>query len=160
MSHRRRVAQFVIDVDDLDQGVVFWSAALEASSGVYRKLRLPESNVRILLQRTADPKTHKERMHLDLESDGVEAEVRRLESIGATRYDHQQESKEVLKRTTCMPSVLDGSDLCQRIWRHGVALPRQNLVAFQRDNYGRNSIRISFPGCGSSRLIENNVGPN
>lgn len=99
MSHRSRVAQFVIDVDDLDQGVVFWSAALdakeeplsEASSGVYRKLRLPDSNVRILLQRTADPKTHKECMHLDLESDDVEAEVRRLESIGATRYDHQQE---------------------------------------------------------------------
>jgi hypothetical protein len=100
MSHRSRVAHFVIDVDDLDQGVAFSSAALdakeeplsEASSQVYRKLRLPDSNVRILLQRTADPKTHKEeRMHLDLESDDVEAEVRRLEALGATRYDHQQE---------------------------------------------------------------------
>ena len=30
-------------------------------------------------------------MHLDLETDDVEAEVRRLEALGATRYDHQQE---------------------------------------------------------------------
>ena len=30
-------------------------------------------------------------MHLDLETDGIEAEVRRLEALGATRYDHQQE---------------------------------------------------------------------
>jgi glyoxalase superfamily protein len=30
-------------------------------------------------------------MHLDLELDDVEAEVRRLEALGATRYDHQQE---------------------------------------------------------------------
>jgi hypothetical protein len=29
-------------------------------------------------------------MHLDLETDDVEAEVRRLEALGATRYDHQQ----------------------------------------------------------------------
>ena len=30
-------------------------------------------------------------MHLDLEADDVEAEVRRLEALGATRWDHQQE---------------------------------------------------------------------
>ena len=99
MNHRSRLAHFVIDVDDLDQGVAFWSAALdakeeplsEASSQVYRRLRLPDSEVRILLQRTADLKSHKELMHLDLETDDVEAEVRRLEAFGATRYDHQQE---------------------------------------------------------------------
>ena len=63
----------------------------ESSSQVYRRLRLPDSEVRILLQRTDDAKTHKERMHLDLESDDVEAEVQRLEALGATRFDHQQE---------------------------------------------------------------------
>ena len=99
MTHRSRLAHFVIDVDDLDQGVEFWSAVLDAkeeplseiSRQVYRRLRVPDSEIRILLQRTADPKTHKERMHLDLETDDVEAEVRRLEALGATRYDHQQE---------------------------------------------------------------------
>jgi predicted enzyme related to lactoylglutathione lyase len=97
--HRSRLCQFVIDVDDLDQGVTFWTAALgateeplpEISSHIYRQLRLPDSEIRILLQATTDPKTHKERMHLDLETDDVEAEVIRLEALGATRWDHQQE---------------------------------------------------------------------
>ena len=30
-------------------------------------------------------------MHLNLETDDVQAEVRRLEALGATRYDHQRE---------------------------------------------------------------------
>jgi hypothetical protein len=51
----------------------------------------PRLGRRILLQRTTETKTHKERVHLDLETDDVQAEVRRLEALGATRYDHQQE---------------------------------------------------------------------
>jgi len=98
-SHTSRVAHFVIDVGDLDQGTAFWAAALEAveepinpeSSKVYRRLRLPDSEIRILLQLTDDSKAGKERMHLDLETDDVETEVRRLETLGATRWDHQQE---------------------------------------------------------------------
>lgn len=98
MTHRSRLCHLVIDVDNLDQGVAFWSAALDAteeplnqdSRHVYRRLRLPDSDLRLLLQRTTDPKVGKERMHLDLETDDVEAEVRRLEQLGATRYDHQQ----------------------------------------------------------------------
>lgn len=99
MTHRSRLCHFVIDCDDLDQAVRFWSAALDAteeplaesSRSVYRRLRLPDAEIRILLQLTYDKKMSKERMHLDLESDDVEAEVRRLEALGATRYDHQKE---------------------------------------------------------------------
>ena len=91
MSHRSRVCHFVIDVDDLDQAVTFWGAALDAteepigpaSRHVYRQLRLPDSNIRILLQHTSDPKAGKERMHLDLETDDVEAETARLVELGA-----------------------------------------------------------------------------
>jgi len=97
--HRSRLCHFVIDVSDLDQGVSFWSATLNAveeplpdiSSQIYRQLRLPDSEIRILLQKTSDKKISKERMHLDLETDNVEAEVKRLEALGATRWDHQQE---------------------------------------------------------------------
>ena len=97
--HRSRVAHLVVDVGDLERGTAFWSAALGAaeeplnpeSSKVYRRLRLPDAPVRVLLQLTTDPKSHKERMHLDLETDDVEAEVRRLEALGATRWSHQQE---------------------------------------------------------------------
>ena len=98
MSHRSRLCHFVIDVDDLDYAVTFWAAVLDAaeepigqaSRHVYRQLRLPDSNIRVLLQHTTDPKASKERMHLDLETDDIEAEVRRLERLGATRHDHQQ----------------------------------------------------------------------
>jgi predicted enzyme related to lactoylglutathione lyase len=97
--HRSRVAHFVIDVGDLETGTAFWSAALGAteeplnpdSSRVYRRLCLPDAPIRVLLQLTADPKARKERMHLDLETDDVVTEVRRLESLGATRWSHQQE---------------------------------------------------------------------
>lgn len=97
--HRSRVCHFVIDVGDLDRAVAFWTAATGAAEErvspggrhVYRKLRLPDSAIRLLLQKTTDEKAGKERMHLDLETDDVEAEVRRLEALGATRWDHQEE---------------------------------------------------------------------
>jgi hypothetical protein len=97
--HRSRLCYLVIDCDDLDTAVAFWSTALDAaeepvadqSRSVYRRLRLPDSKVRILLQRTNDTKSSKERMHLDIETDDVEAEVSRLEALGAIRWDHQQE---------------------------------------------------------------------
>jgi predicted enzyme related to lactoylglutathione lyase len=97
--HRSRLCHFVIDVPDLEHGVAFWSEALntteetvsEQSRHIYRRLRLPDSEIRILLQKTRDGKVGKERMHLDLETDNVEAEVRRLEALGATRWDHEAE---------------------------------------------------------------------
>ncbi|MFI5783551.1 VOC family protein [Nocardia sp. NPDC051570] len=99
MSHRSRLCHIVIDVSDLDRAVTFWSCALDAteetvnpdSHRVYRRLRLPDSEIRILLQATTDHKASKERVHIDIETDDVEAEVRRLEALGATRWDHQQE---------------------------------------------------------------------
>jgi predicted enzyme related to lactoylglutathione lyase len=99
MTHRSRVCQFVIDCDDLDASARFWSAALDAteeelseqSRTVYRRLRLPDAEIRILLQLIGDTKTSEERMHLDIETDDVDAEVARLKELGATTYDHQQE---------------------------------------------------------------------
>lgn len=96
--HRSRVAQIVIDVNNLDTGVAFWSTALDAveekisakSRAVYRRLRLPDSEIRILLQLTSDQKVAKAYVHLDIETDDVESEVRRLEILGATRWSHQQ----------------------------------------------------------------------
>jgi hypothetical protein len=58
--HRSRLCHFVIDVSDLGQGIAFWSAGLGAteetlpvnSQPVYRQLRRPDSDIRILLQKT------------------------------------------------------------------------------------------------------------
>ena len=99
MTQRTRLCHFVIDVSDIDRGVAFWSAALgavdeslpEISSHVYRHLRLPDTEIAVLLQKTSDKKVSKERMHLDLEADDIESEVKRLEALGARRWDHQQE---------------------------------------------------------------------
>ncbi|MCP2275633.1 hypothetical protein APR09_001185 [Nocardia amikacinitolerans] len=68
---------------------MFWGRALDAteeklnpaSSRVYRRLRLPDSQVRLLLQATADTKVSKARVHIDIETDEVEAEVRRLAAL-------------------------------------------------------------------------------
>lgn len=97
--HRSRLCHFVVDVSDLNKGVSFWSAVLNAveeplsenSRHIYRRLRLPDCEIRILLQKTNDEKSSKERMHLDIESDDIEAEVKRLEALGAARWDHQRE---------------------------------------------------------------------
>jgi predicted enzyme related to lactoylglutathione lyase len=97
VTHASRLCHFVIDVPDLDQGLSFWSAALNAAEEpvperirpIFRRLRLPDSEIRVLLQKTGDEKTSKERMHVDLETDNVEAEVSRLEALGATRQDRR-----------------------------------------------------------------------
>ena len=76
MTHKSRLCHIVVDVDDLERGVPFWSAALDAeeepvnpeSTEAYRLLRLPDSQIRLLLQCTHDAKQSKERVHVDLES--------------------------------------------------------------------------------------------
>lgn len=97
MSHHSRVCHFVIDVGDLDQGLRFWGAVLhateepvnEGSNNVYRRLAVDNSDVRVLLQFTQDERPSKSTMHLDIETDNVEAEVRRLEHEGAVRTYHR-----------------------------------------------------------------------
>lgn len=99
VSHRSRLCHIVIDVDDLDQATLFWCNALAAteesindnSRQIYRRLRMRDSEIRVLLQATNDHKSTKSRMHLDIETDDLDAEVRRLEALGAVRYDHQRE---------------------------------------------------------------------
>ena len=98
--HRSRVAYFTIDVDDLDAAVRFWSAALGAdtepggpsSRHIYRKLRLADADIRILLQRTGDEKVSKNRVHLDfMVGPEYEAEALRIASLGATRVEKLNE---------------------------------------------------------------------
>ncbi|MEQ9812597.1 MAG: VOC family protein [Azospirillaceae bacterium] len=85
--HRSRLACFVIDcrTDDLDRDARFWSKALgypvdpEGGDGQYVALFTPADQPRILLQKV----DHEPRIHLDIESDDKQAEVARLEKIGA-----------------------------------------------------------------------------
>jgi predicted enzyme related to lactoylglutathione lyase len=89
--HRSRLGGFIIDCnsDDLDAAARFWSAALglaaESPAGAgeapYRTLATPADQPHLEVQRVAHPS----RVHLDIEADDIEAEVRRLEQLGARR---------------------------------------------------------------------------
>jgi catechol 2,3-dioxygenase-like lactoylglutathione lyase family enzyme len=87
--HRSYVSNLVIDCDDMDVGVAFWTGALGATvlgrDDVYAYLGPAINGLGVLLQNVPEPKTAKNRMHLDFHTDNVEAEVRRLEALGARR---------------------------------------------------------------------------
>ena len=89
--HRSRLAGFIIDcnTDNLEQAAEFWSAALgyelrpkaEEASPLYRQMQTEKLGLHVEVQTVE----HESRVHLDIESDDVEAEVRRLEALGAKR---------------------------------------------------------------------------
>jgi Glyoxalase-like domain len=88
--HRSRLAGFIIDcrTDDLPAAAEFWGAALgfevRALAGQedqYVQLVDPADRLHVEVQRVSHPS----RVHLDIESDDVDAEVERLERLGAKR---------------------------------------------------------------------------
>jgi predicted enzyme related to lactoylglutathione lyase len=88
--HRSRLAGFIIDcqTQDLEGAARFWSAALglparsEADSDPgYRLLQNAPGDLHVEVQQVEHPS----RVHLDIESDDLEAEASRLESLGAKR---------------------------------------------------------------------------
>jgi predicted enzyme related to lactoylglutathione lyase len=89
--HRSRLAGFIIDckTDDLEQAAQFWSAALgyslrpksEETSPIYRCMQTEDLGLHVEVQSVE----HDSRVHLDIETDDIEAEVKRLEALGAKR---------------------------------------------------------------------------
>ena len=83
----------VIDCADPEALAAFWAAALGYRSvgfGDPYFLLLPAQRAYppVILQRVPEPGLHgKARIHFDLHVDDVEAEVRRLEALGARRID-------------------------------------------------------------------------
>jgi predicted enzyme related to lactoylglutathione lyase len=87
--HRSRLAGFIIDcrTDDVDRAADFWSAALglprkspaEEAETSYRQLSTKPDEIHLEVQSVP----HESRVHLDIETDDVDAEVRRLEALGA-----------------------------------------------------------------------------
>lgn len=90
--HRSRLAGFIIDcrTDELQDAADFWSAALgyepaaDAEGDKYVALAVPVGEPYLEVQKVEHPS----RVHLDIESDDVEAEVRRLEALGAKRVEN------------------------------------------------------------------------
>ena len=89
--HKSRLAGFIIDckTDDLQAAAQFWGGALGMelrtlpSDEADRYVQLVDSGDRLHVE--VQSVTHPSRVHLDIESDDVEAEVRRLEALGARR---------------------------------------------------------------------------
>lgn len=81
----------VVDCADLERAARFWAGALGyvseggADGARYRSL-LPVGGlgIEVLLQLTSDAKHGKNRVHLDLRTRDLDAEVRRLTALGAT----------------------------------------------------------------------------
>jgi hypothetical protein len=88
--HRSRFCAVIIDCDtpDLEAAATFWSQAFgrpldpaQPSSPIYRSLVMRDDEPQVMIQKVEHPS----RAHLDVESTDVEAEVARLERLGATR---------------------------------------------------------------------------
>jgi hypothetical protein len=103
--HRSRFCALVIDckVDDIDDAATFWSRALgkpvvppSPESGNYRELSTSRDEPIILLQKV----DHESRVHLDIEADDLDAEVTRLEALGARRIAFVRQRWWVLEAPT------------------------------------------------------------
>ena len=87
--HRSRLAGFILDcrTDDLEKAAQFWSAALgvplkpaaEEASPIYRQLLTGPNDLHMEVQKVE----HESRVHIDIETDDIPAEVARLEGLGA-----------------------------------------------------------------------------
>jgi len=79
--------ELTLDCVDLDAVAAFWRAALEYAAEATiggRYVALTGDGPGLTLQRVPEPRRGKNRMHLDLLVDDVDAEVARLRALGAT----------------------------------------------------------------------------
>jgi hypothetical protein len=101
--HHSRLCAIVIDchVDELAPVADFWSRALgkpiasvdQDGDGKYAELQTAADEPIILLQKV----DHASRVHLDIETDDLDAEVARLEQLGARRIAFVRERWWVLE---------------------------------------------------------------
>jgi catechol 2,3-dioxygenase-like lactoylglutathione lyase family enzyme len=92
--HRSRLAGIIIDCErpDLDAAARFWSRALGLPRAGpdgegYERLDAGARDLHVEVQAV----DHPSRVHLDVETDDVEAEAARLEALGARRVGFVQE---------------------------------------------------------------------
>ena len=91
--HHSRLCALLIDckVADVDAAAGFWAGALgrpvdldhPGTRGSYRMLETPPDEPIVQIQRV----DHESRVHLDIETDDISAEVARLEKLGAKVVD-------------------------------------------------------------------------
>jgi hypothetical protein len=95
MAHHSRLDKIVIDFDPVhhDAAVEFWGGAVGQTFQTvtrypeYHWAKLPHNQIGVLTQRLGEGES---RVHLDIHTDDAEAEVRRLETLGAKRVEQVQ----------------------------------------------------------------------
>ena len=126
MAHRSRINGILIDcnVEDIEAAAQFWAEALgrpidaghPGTRGDYVMLETPPDEISVQIQRVH----HESRIHLDIETDDIPAEVARLEKLGA-KVDKQMERWVVMRAPSgqrfCVVRVQrDGFDKDANSW--------------------------------------------
>ena len=103
--HRSRINGLLIDcnTNDIDSAARFWAEALgravdpdhPGTRGDYRMLETPPDELSVQIQRV----DHDSRVHIDIETDDIAAEVARLEKLGA-KVDKRLERWVVMQAPT------------------------------------------------------------
>lgn len=91
--HKSRLGSLIIDcqTDDLETAAEFWSKALgcpmlpteDPADENYVTLKRAPNELDLEVQKVRHPS----RVHIDIETDDIEAEARRLEALGAKRLE-------------------------------------------------------------------------
>ena len=92
--HKSRLGNVIIDreTDDLEREALFRGAALGGVvsspriGGRYLDVQGDPADPQVILQRVEHPS----RIHIDIETDDIEAEVRRLQGLGATVVEEME----------------------------------------------------------------------
>ena len=117
--------QLVIDCSSPEPLAHFWAEALgrpvdpdhPGTRDNYRMLETPPDEIAVQIQRV----DHESRVHIDIETDDIEAEVARLEQLGAT-IDKRMERWVVMRAPTgqrfCVVRVQrDGFTKTAKVWK-------------------------------------------
>lgn len=113
----------VIDVSDLERSAAFWAELLGVeqgkprSNGDYLTVGELHSGMRLVLQKVAEPKTQKNRVHLDFRVNQVETAIKRIIELGGQQVSEPRSGGGV---TMADP---DGNEFC--------------IGAFSRDSAGK-----------------------
>ena len=105
----------VLDCADPERLAAFWGPALDyvnfGEAGAYVVL-FPNGKPgpKLLLQRVPEPKTTKNRMHLDIEALDIHAEATRLEGLGARRV--QTDTMQEHGTTWILMTDPEGNEFC------------------------------------------------
>ena len=105
----------VLDCRDPQTLAPFWAEALGyvevGSAGAYVLLVDPDGvRPKLLLQAVPETKTTKNRMHLDIDAEDIEAEAARLEALGASRL--AAEPRHEHGTTWILLADPEGNELC------------------------------------------------